>query len=125
MTFGGLPEWSIRAQSGVGTAPVTAHHITTSSGCVRAYVPRLANAEQPTARLGVVHKLACGFRVRREESAPGEVVPPTASRLAHAVEEAQPVLHVCFGNPHPLLPSVLRKGHDVGHGSSLRQVARC
>jgi hypothetical protein len=51
----------------------------------------------------------------RPEPTPLAVVAPTSRRPALAAPEPKPPLHVCFGNPHPLMPSLLREGHDVRH----------
>lgn len=62
----------------------------------------------------VVHKLTRGFGMRREEPAPFLVVLPAAGRHTATVPERKPLLHVCFGHPHPLTASVLGEYGDVG-----------
>ena len=95
------------------------HHITTSSGAGTLDGTCLASGEAPSAGRRVEQNLAYRFGMRREESAPAEVVPPASGRHALAMPPGQPHLHVCFGNPHPLLPSMLREYHDVGQDSIL------
>jgi hypothetical protein len=117
MTFPGVETGQIEH----GTAGGTLHHITTTSGAVQTRVPGLANAGEPSSGARVEHKFPSGFRVRREEAAPGPVVPPATGRRAQLGVEAQPPLHVCFGNPHPLMAVILGEDHQVRHSTSLRR----
>lgn len=100
------------------------HHITTRNWRYGEGYDQLGAGETPATSGGVVHKLAHRFRVRGEESTPSVVVAPSASGLTLTVEEGQPVLHVCFGNPHSILPTPYIEGHDVGQDSILGAPSR-
>jgi hypothetical protein len=84
---------------------------------VSGLVPRPLSVGASGSDRSTQHNPIFGFWWK--EPAPRNVVAPAASRRPAAAVEAQPPLHVCFGNPHPLTPSVLSEHHDVGHALSV------
>lgn len=107
--------WAERGQSVRGYAMLYQGNITYTNGLYRAGYALAGSGDAPRPDPRIDHKLAYGFGMRREESAPAPVVPPAAGRHTLAAPEAQPPLHVCFGNPHPLTPGALSESDDVGH----------
>lgn len=115
MTFP-WPE-SGRIERGYGTRYQP--NITTRNWRYGAGYDQLGAGETPATSGGVEHKVPNRFGMRWEESTPGVVVAPAASRDALTAPESQPPLHVCFGNPHALTPGVLTEGDDIRHGGSI------
>lgn len=72
------------------------------------------------SRLPIRHNLTTTIREPGPESTPRNVVPPSTGGRAAAMPEREPGLHVCFGNPHPIMASLLREDHDVRQGESVR-----
>lgn len=113
------PHEEFVGQMSVGTALGTTSHNNYLAGGTAGGTALADGWETPRPDGRVVHKLARRFGMRREESAPRMVVAPAAGGRALTAVEAQPGLHVCFGNPHALLPAVLREDDEIRHKGSI------
>lgn len=88
---------------------------------VRGRVRLASSGESPPAGGGVEQNLTYRFGMRREESAPCLVVRKARRRAAAAMPEAQPVVHLGLGDPHPLGSSMLGEHDDLRHPLRIRQ----
>lgn len=100
----------------LGTHPGTLQNITSKNYRYGTQYGLSALSADPR----IDHKVAHRFGMRREESAPCDVVPPTAGRLSATAVEADPPLHVCFGHPHGLFTTDLREDDQVRQARIVR-----